>query len=66
MGIRSLFAARSIAAAFLLWYAGTFAGEVSAQTYPTRPITIMLSYAAGGPTDFLARTLNVLFCGGPR
>ena len=57
MGIRSLFAARSIAAAFLLWYAGTFAGEVSAQTYPTRPITIMLSYAGGGPTDFLARTL---------
>jgi tripartite-type tricarboxylate transporter receptor subunit TctC len=53
MGFRSAFAARSIAAAVVLWYAGA----VWAQAYPTRPITIMLSYAGGGPTDFLARTV---------
>jgi tripartite-type tricarboxylate transporter receptor subunit TctC len=50
-------AARSISAAVLVSCAGTFASEVSAQTYPSKPITIMLSYGAGGPTDFLARML---------
>ena len=29
-----------------------------AQAFPSKPITIVLSYAAGGPTDFLARTLG--------
>ncbi|MEO8204285.1 MAG: tripartite tricarboxylate transporter substrate binding protein [Betaproteobacteria bacterium] len=32
-------------------------GAAIAQAFPTKPITIVLSYAAGGPTDFLARTL---------
>ena len=29
-----------------------------AQGFPAKPVTIVLSYAAGGPTDFLARTLG--------
>jgi tripartite-type tricarboxylate transporter receptor subunit TctC len=33
------------------------AGSALAQGFPSRPVTIVLSYAAGGPTDFLARTL---------
>lgn len=33
-------------------------GAASGQAYPARPVTIVLSYAAGGPTDFLARTLG--------
>jgi tripartite-type tricarboxylate transporter receptor subunit TctC len=30
---------------------------VSAETYPSRPITIIVPYPAGGPTDTLARIL---------
>jgi tripartite-type tricarboxylate transporter receptor subunit TctC len=34
-----------------------FSRAVSAQTYPTRPITIIVGAAAGGPTDTIARIL---------
>ena len=31
---------------------------VSAQTYPARPITIIVPYPAGGPTDTIARLIG--------
>ena len=42
----------ALAAALLLW-----AGAVSAQDYPTRPIRIIVPTPAGGPVDVMARVL---------
>ena len=39
-----------VAAAF-----GVFALPASAQDYPTRPVRVILTYAPGGPTDFITR-----------
>ncbi len=36
----------------------TFGLTASAQTYPSRPITIVVPFAAGGPTDTLARIIS--------
>ena len=47
------FAFRSILAAAVL-FAGS-AGFASAQDFPARPITVIVPFAAGGPTDVIAR-----------
>ena len=49
--MRKLLAAIAIAATF------ASIGSAQAQTYPSRPITIVVPFPAGGPTDSLTRVL---------
>jgi len=35
-----------------------FAGQALAQPYPSRPVTFIVPYGAGGPVDTLARILS--------
>ncbi|CAN5923045.1 tripartite tricarboxylate transporter substrate-binding protein [soil metagenome] len=37
---------------------GLFAASASAQTFPSKPITMVVPFTAGGPTDTLARILG--------
>jgi tripartite-type tricarboxylate transporter receptor subunit TctC len=45
-----------VAASLVHLITGT-AGEVRAQEYPTRPVEIIVPFAAGGGTDLIARLL---------
>jgi tripartite-type tricarboxylate transporter receptor subunit TctC len=51
--IRYLFNVVAIACSVL-----AFAGETRAQSYPNRVITIIVPFAAGGPTDIVARVIG--------
>jgi tripartite-type tricarboxylate transporter receptor subunit TctC len=49
-----MFSRRSILAGLAV---ATFAGDVHAQTYPSRPITLIVPFAPGGSTDVIARVV---------
>lgn len=49
---RRIFTAAAMAATLALG-----SGQALAQAYPARPVTLVVPFAAGGPTDIVARTL---------
>src|SRR5438876_365990 len=48
---------RTLIALTIATAAALNAGDASAQTWPTRPVTLIVPYAAGGPVDTIARIM---------
>ena len=40
-----------------LWLAANFASAVAAETWPARPVKVIVGFAPGGPTDLFARLI---------
>jgi tripartite-type tricarboxylate transporter receptor subunit TctC len=49
---------RTIAAAMALWAGLLFAPAGQAQTYPARPVTLVVAFTPAGPSDVLARVIG--------
>ncbi len=48
---------KKIFALALFLIAASFAGAASAETYPTRPVKVIVGFEPGGPTDLFARLM---------
>ncbi len=60
MNIAASFRIRFLAATGFLWANFLFAGGAAfAQSYPSRPVKLIVPYAAGGPTDVMARLISI-------
>ena len=49
---------RFVSAAMTIAVLSGFAGSAEAQSFPSRPITMIVPFAAGGPTDVIARVIG--------
>lgn len=48
----------SMAATFTVTLTASFAGAAHAQGFPSKPMTMVVPYPAGGPSDFVARQMQ--------